>query len=58
MIVDIEKQLALLDQSIDSGKLSESQKMHCERRKRFLKMVLNAPTYEITEKSLNFIYRG
>ena len=56
MKADIESQLLLLNDQPESDKLSKSQISHIEARKKFLKMILDAPWYEISEKTLNFIY--
>ncbi len=56
MKADIESQLLLLDKPPEIGKLSEAQKSHIEARKKFLRMVLDCPCFQINEKVLNFIY--
>ena len=56
MKADIESQLFLLDNPPENANLSKAQMSHIEARKKFLKMILDAPWYEVTEKTLNFIY--
>lgn len=55
MKADIESQLLLLDNPPESAQLSEEQMMYIEERKRFLKMFLDSPCYQINEKVLNFV---